>query len=64
MKTKKNIFKTFGSSPKALANTTPTSRSKTGVRGVYLTGGNPKKGRFYFPGTCHRTRNAQRNRCL
>ena len=45
---KKTIFQEFGSSPKALANTTPTSRSKTGVRGVYLTGGNPKKGRFYF----------------
>ena len=45
---KKTIFQEFGSSPKALASTTPTSRSKTGVRGVYLTGGNPKKGRFYF----------------
>lgn len=40
---KKGILQAFKSSPNAMANTKATSRSKTGVKGVYLTG--PQRGK-------------------
>jgi len=48
MKKEITTFKKYGTSPKLLANDTPSSRSKTGVKGVYITGGDPKHGKIVY----------------